>query len=90
MRQGLELATIDDIWREQITGLADAASFSDGVTDDEITLAEQALGGQLPRPLVELLHETDGVTGEYGLALIWPLARIVEDNLLFRTNPEFR
>lgn len=37
-----------------------------------------------------LLHETNGVEGEYGLGLVWPVERIVEDNLDFRKNEGFR
>ncbi len=40
--------------------------------------------------LRELLSETDGVLGEYDLPLIWTLSRIVEDNLHFRANANFK
>lgn len=42
------------------------------------------------RALVEVLLESDGITGEHGLGLVWPLRRIVADNLVFRTSPDFR
>ncbi len=77
------------MWRQRIANLTQAAAFSDPVGSADLVEAELALGGRLPRPLVELLSETDGVTGEYGLGLVWPLARIVGDNLLFRTDPDF-
>ncbi len=64
--------------------------FADPVDSPEIIQAEGALSGELPRPLVELLTETNGVEGENGLGLVWPLARIVRDNLSFRTKPDFR
>ncbi len=42
-----------------------------------------------PLDLAAFLAESDGLTGEYGLGLVWPLARIVEDNLMFRTFEDF-
>lgn len=78
------------MWRQRLMDLTKAATFADPLSAADIAEAERALGGQLPRPLVELLSETDGATGEHGLGLVWPLARIVKDNLVFRTNPEFQ
>lgn len=52
----------------------------------EIAEAGETLGGPLPAALAELLSETDGVDGEQGLGLIWPLRRIVGDNRSFRTK----
>lgn len=57
---------------------------------EAIADAERALGGTLPRHLVELLLQTDGVTADHGLALVWPLRRIVADNVEFRTFPDFQ
>jgi hypothetical protein len=78
------------MWRDLISGLAPSVSFSDPSTEAEFAEAEAALGGPLPEPLVDLLRESDGVVGEYGLGLVWPLRRVVEDNLAFRSNPDFR
>ena len=40
--------------------------------------------------LRSLLLESNGVTGEFGLGLIWPIERLEADNLEYRSNPEFR
>lgn len=77
------------MWREHISNLTEDAVFSDPASAQDLERAEEALGGPLPEPLVDLLGETDGVRGAYGLGVVWPLSRIVEDNLLFRTNPDF-
>jgi SMI1 / KNR4 family (SUKH-1) len=77
-------------WRSQISAWANgAATFGEPVSAADIRDAEQALGAPLPADLVELLRECDGVEGEYGLGLVWPLARIVADNLLFRSDETF-
>jgi len=77
------------MWRQRIVKLSADVTFADPVTSHDLAEAEHSLGGPLPEALVEILYETDGVTGQYGLGLIWPLARIVSDNLLFRTNAAF-
>lgn len=38
---------------------------------------------------MSLLLETNGVTCNRGLNIIWPIERIVSDNLTFRTNKDF-
>lgn len=61
----------------------------DGASEAAIRACEAGLGQALPQDLGELLRETDGVEGGYGLGLIWPVERIKADNLAFRTNPRF-
>ena len=47
------------------------------------------MGHRLPDDLRALLSETNGIEGEYGLALLWPTERIATDNVQFRTNADF-
>ncbi len=79
-----------EVWRELIAGLSTECTFAEPASDRAVTEAEATLGGPLPEPLAELLRETNGVEGDYGLGLVWPLERIVTDNLLFRSSLEFR
>jgi hypothetical protein len=46
--------------------------------------AQDTLSIKFPDELNGILAESNGVQGEYGLGLIWPVERIVEDNLTFR------
>lgn len=78
------------MWRELISNLSSVAKFAAPASDVAIREAGALLGGDLPGPLVSLLLETNGVTGEYGLGLVWPIERITEDNQAFRSNEEFR
>jgi hypothetical protein len=78
------------MWRERITSYCSSAGYSPGCSISVLDAAERDLGVQLPPDLRAVLTESDGVLGEYKSGLIWPLARIVEDNRLFRTNPDFR
>lgn len=54
-----------------------------------VTTAEQRLGCSIPAELVALLQETDGVVGHDGVETVWPLSRIVEENLHFRSDRAF-
>jgi hypothetical protein len=77
------------VWRELIEGLTTGASFAPPVKQSALDAAARELGGPLPTPLAGLLLETNGVEGEYGLGLVWPLDRIVADNQRFRQSAEF-
>ncbi|MFF5228670.1 SMI1/KNR4 family protein [Dactylosporangium sp. NPDC000521] len=50
---------------------------------------EQGLGRPVPADLRDLLAETDGLRGEWGLDVIWPAARILAGNQQFRTFEDF-
>jgi hypothetical protein len=77
------------MWRERILRWESEACFHDGASDAAIRACEAALGQRLPHDLTELLRESDGVEGEYGLGLIWPVDRIRTDNLAFRHDSTF-
>jgi hypothetical protein len=77
-------------WKEHIAAICAQASFSEPAEERALFAAETQLGMQLPQSLRELLAESNGVRGEYSLALIWPIERIVEDNRLFREDESFR
>lgn len=66
------------------------ASFSPPASNDDLAATAAALGTSLPQQLRELLSETNGIEGEYGLGLVWEVARIAKDNTWFRTNEDYR
>lgn len=78
------------MWRELITTHSSDSTFADPATRSEIRLAEESLGSSFPDSLRDALLESNGVEGEYGLGLLWPVSRIVSENLSFRNNAEFR
>jgi hypothetical protein len=47
------------------------------------------LNVELPQELRELLAETNGASDDFGIELIWPTDRIIEDNIMFRTCEDF-
>ncbi|MET9413033.1 SMI1/KNR4 family protein [Streptomyces klenkii] len=71
------------MWREAAGQTFSGAGFQGPVTAAGLAAAEQQLGCRLPAELVSLLQETDGIMGHDGVDTVWPLQRIVEDNLRF-------
>jgi hypothetical protein len=63
--------------------------FRAGASPEQIVAAAEALGAQLNNDLRALLSETDGIEGQHGLGVVWPVDRIVRDNLMFRTSTDF-
>jgi hypothetical protein len=77
------------VWRELVERFYPDHEFRLGATEQALANAETRLGIHLPSDLREMLAESDGVFGEYSLGLVWPISRIVDDNLRFRSNPDF-
>ena len=77
-------------WREFITNLTSDFAFHPPARLDSIVTAESSLGVAFPEVLKNLLQESDGIEGEYGLGLIWNVERITKDNLIFRQSPDFK
>lgn len=74
-------------WMAAIKDWTDMASFRPAVDVDRLAETERLLGCPFHPDLRTLLLESDGVTGEYDLGLVWPIDRILEDNVVFRTDP---
>ncbi|KHL02427.1 SMI1/KNR4 family protein [Sinomonas humi] len=66
------------------------ATFNSPASANALQACEARLGHKLPDHLRQLLAETNGIEGEYGLALLWNTERIAEDNTRFRKNVDFR
>ena len=80
----------NQMWCNLVKGLSKDCEFQIPTSTAVITAAEVSLGCQFPRELTELLSETNGVKGEYGLGLVWPIERIHEDNHRFRTSSSLK
>ena len=78
------------MWREMVERWYPDHEFRPASTELVLADAERRLDTRLPPDLRDLLSESDGVFGGYGLGLVWPVTRIVEDNLDFRTSAVFR
>jgi hypothetical protein len=78
------------MWRDLVTGLTDVAIFVSPASPRDLAEAERDIDVTFPGELRELLSESDGVKGEYGIGVVWPVAQIRHDNLEFRSNSDFR
>jgi hypothetical protein len=78
------------MWRELIRNLAPDCEFCEPAAYMQIAEAEQVLALKFPDELSSLLRESNGIHGSYGLGLVWPIERIREDNLMFRSDEGFR
>lgn len=78
------------MWRSFLQSLSPDCSFSSAAEPDSIAAAQRRLQVEFPAELVDLLSESDGVQGQYGLGLVWPVERILSDNLAFRANADFQ
>ena len=78
------------MWRSFLQSLSPHCRFSSASTTDFISDAQRRLQVGFPAELIELLSESDGIQGQYGLGLVWSVERIVADNLAFRANADFQ
>ena len=76
-------------WREHLLDLNPELDLAEPASPEAIARAAEGLGVELPAELRDLLLDTDGVADEYGTELIWPVERILADNSMFRSTPEF-
>src|SRR4051812_1978037 len=78
------------MWRQLVETNTSQHKFHAPISKDAISAAEADLKVQFPKELSDLLFESNGVQGEYGLGLVWPLERIRSDNLSFRSKSTFK
>ncbi|MCU0238999.1 MAG: SMI1/KNR4 family protein [Pyrinomonadaceae bacterium] len=78
------------MWRELVSNLSEECEFNPPAVWADIDYVKRELEIELPTELVELLKETNGISGEYGLGLIWTSERILTDNKVFRNTEDFK
>ncbi|MFE5586276.1 SMI1/KNR4 family protein [Kitasatospora sp. NPDC056531] len=76
------------IWTELIDALPGEMTLHPPAPEPALMEAQQLLGRPLPDELAALLRESNGVEAEYWLELIWPIERIVTDNLVLRSDAD--
>jgi hypothetical protein len=77
------------MWKAAAQQACSETEFGVPVAPPTLRAAERRLGRRLPAALADLLRETNGIGGPYGLDTVWSLERIVEDNLHFWSDPTF-
>jgi hypothetical protein len=77
------------MWREIISMVEPKAIFFIGATESQVVAFERAIHVTLPDDLKNLLQESNGVRGEFGLRLIWSIEETSQHNLEMRHNLPF-
>jgi hypothetical protein len=77
-------------WRDLIVSITSKAEFAKPASQISIEHAEAVLNVRFPTELTSLLKESNGMQGEYGSAVLWPVERVEADNLKFRTFSDFK
>ncbi|MEJ1196982.1 MULTISPECIES: SMI1/KNR4 family protein [unclassified Streptomyces] len=77
------------MWREIIAEFPSAEP-RQPAAPQKIERIEAALGLALPAELRSLLLESDGVLDEYGTEVIWSAERVLDDNVVFRSDEQYR
>lgn len=77
-------------WRAYVARLTAAAKFNPPADRAEIASAEEVLGMRLPAELASILQESNGLTGDYGVRLLWSVQQIKDENVNFRSSVAFR
>lgn len=75
---------MEAVWTDLIASLPGTTILRQAAAEADLRDAERQLGQPLPAELASLLAETNGVEGEYGLGLVWPVDRIIKENLPLR------
>ena len=78
------------MWRDLVKAFSTKSDFHPPAGRPRIMAVEAALQHPIPKELSDLLCESNGIEGEYGLGLIWSVERLEKENLQFRTNSNFK
>jgi hypothetical protein len=78
------------MWIDFIKSTTVECGFFSPASIDQILLVEKQFNLILPSEFKDIISETNGVEGAYGLGLIWSLDRIVEENQRFRNLDAFK
>lgn len=77
-------------WKDLARRLAPDWEANPPAGESGLGATERSLGVQLPASLRDFLTEADGMTDEYGSAVIWSAAEIERNNREFRSTEGFR
>ncbi|MEW1892985.1 SMI1/KNR4 family protein [Streptomyces sp. NBC_00523] len=80
---------VSAVWTEAVTALSRTAVFRPPASESSLARCATVLGHPLPKDLVALLRETDGIEDEYGDGLIWSAENMAATNQGLREDPGF-
>ena len=77
------------MWIELIRSFSKECEFVKPTNIQVIEEVEKEFELLFHNDLKSILLESNGITGEYGLGLLWTIERIKTDNISFRANEDF-
>ncbi|MGG3891582.1 SMI1/KNR4 family protein [Metabacillus fastidiosus] len=78
------------MWKKYINSISKEYNFRDPAAESEITQIKDKLNVELPEKLLELFRETNGVFDSHDYPLIWSTERMIEENLFYRNDEEYK
>lgn len=78
------------MWKELVARLEDDHQFQSPASAAEIGVVARVVGCELPPELVGALKESNGISGSYGLGLIWGTEMMSEQNAAMRSTVDLR
>jgi len=78
------------MWKDYIGAISIEHSFTQPASIGEIAQIKKKLNVELPKKLLELYSETNGVFDSFNCPLIWSTSQIVEDNSFFRNFKDYK
>lgn len=78
------------MWKNYIHSISKEYNFRDPAAESEITQIKEELNVELPEKLIKLFDETNGVFDIYDFPLIWSAEQMIEENLFYRNDEEYK
>lgn len=78
------------MWKDYIGAISKEYSFTQRASIGEIAQIKKKLNVELPKKLLELYSETNGVFDSFNCPLIWSTSQIIEDNSFFRNFKDYK
>ena len=76
------------MWKNYLSEIVEDSQFNAPVTENELRTIKEALNVELPKSLLELYSETNGVRGPY-YSYIWSTEMVIKENLSVWSIEEF-
>lgn len=70
------------MWKDYLRGLSEVCMFQKAATEIELLSIKKGLHVDLPKKLIDLYHETNGVFGQYNIPFIWSTNQMVKENMI--------
>lgn len=72
------------MWKEYLSSFSVECLFRDPATELDLISIEEKLNIVIPKTLLDLFKETNGVFGHYGIPYIWSTEQMIRENLFAR------